>query len=60
MEIIYKDCDSAVPFELFYRIYKKSTKKPHSFMYIDTRSDKFRCNFDKEFVIKHDSDDDEN
>jgi len=60
MKLIYEDCDSAVPFETFYKIYKKSTKKSHSFMYIDTRSDTFRCNFDKQFVIKRDSDDDDN
>lgn len=60
MELIYKDCDSAIPFELFYQIYKKSTKRRFSFMYIDTRSDSFRCNFDRQFVIKDDSDSDEN
>src|SRR5690606_28743818 len=47
--LIYKDCDSGVPFDTFLRIYKKATKKPHSFMYVDTRSDQFRCNFDKQF-----------
>ena len=49
--LIYKDCDSSVPFEIFYKIYKKSTKKPHSFIYIYTPSDQFRCNFDKQFII---------
>lgn len=50
--LIYKDCDSSVPFETFLEIYKKSTQKPHSFMYIDTRADQFRCNFDRQFLIK--------
>jgi len=54
MQEIYKDCDSSVPFDVFYSVYKKATKKPYSFMYIDSRSDKFRCNFDKEFIIDHD------
>jgi len=49
--LIYKDCDSSVPFETFYEIYKRSTKYPHSFMYIDTRSDEFRRNFDCKFII---------
>ena len=49
--LIYKDCDSSVPFPLFYKIYRKATKRPHSFMYIDTRSDKFRSNFDSEFIL---------
>lgn len=48
---IYKDCDSGLPFETFYEIYKKSTIKPYSFMYICTRSDSYRCNFDKQFII---------
>ena len=49
---IYKDCDCAVPFETFVQIYKKATKKPHSFMYIDTRADEFRRNFDSKFIIQ--------
>jgi len=49
--LIYKDCDSSIPFETFYKIYKKSTKYPHSFMYIDTRSDQFRRNFNEKFII---------
>ncbi len=58
--LIYKDCDSSVPFDIFYKIYKGSTIKPHSFMYIDTRSDEFRCNFDKKFIIHPTSQDEEN
>jgi hypothetical protein len=50
--LIYKDCDSGVPFETFYLIYKRSTLKPYSFMYIDTRSDAFRCNFSKQWIFK--------
>lgn len=52
LEEIYKDCDSSVPFETFIEIYKKATEKQHSFMYIDTRSDSFRCCFDKQFIIE--------
>jgi hypothetical protein len=51
LALIYKDCDSSVPFDVFFKIYKKSTKRPHSFMYIDTRSDEFRRNFDSKFII---------
>jgi len=50
--LIYKDCDSSLPFETFYQIYKKSTIKPHSFMDVDTRADEFRSNFDKKFIIQ--------
>ncbi len=49
---IYKDCDSGIPFDMFYAIYRKATKRPHSFMYIDTRADEFRRNFDSKFIIQ--------
>jgi hypothetical protein len=48
---IHKDCDSSVPFETFQRVYKQATEKPFTFLYIDTRSDKFRCCFNHEFII---------
>ena len=51
LQEIYKDCDSSVPFEKFVEIYKKSTEKAHSFLYVDSRADKFRQNFDCEFMI---------
>ena len=51
MKEIYKDCDSSIPFETFIEVYKKATENQHSFMYIDTRSDTFRCCFDKQFII---------
>ncbi len=51
LALIYKDCDSSIPFDMFFKIYKKATVKPHSFLYIDTRSDEFRRNFDCKFII---------
>ncbi len=56
MKLIYKDCDSGIPFDTFYDIYKKATKRPHSFMYIDTRADEFRRNFDCKFILNLDDD----
>ncbi len=53
LKLIYSDCDSSIPFNLFYKIYKKATEKPHSFMYIDTRSDEFRRNFDCKFLLNN-------
>ncbi len=58
LALIYKDCDSSVPFETFLKIYRKSTKRPHSFMYIDTRSDSFRRNFDCKFILGPESEED--
>ena len=48
---IYKDCDSGIPFETFCKIYKKATKHPFSFMYINTRSDSYRKNFSEQFIL---------
>jgi hypothetical protein len=55
MHEIYRDCDSSLPFDVFYTLYKKATSEnKHSFLYIDTRSEKYRVNFHKEFVINTD------
>ena len=51
LEHIYRDCDSSVEFDVFCKMYKKATEKPHSFLYIDTRADQFRRNFNKKFVL---------
>lgn len=51
---IYKDCDSSVPFDTFVKIYKKATESLHSFLYVDSRSDSFRRNFDCKFFILND------
>jgi len=48
---IYKDCDSGIPFETFLKLYQKATQHKHSFLYVDSRSDSFRRNFDSEFII---------
>ena len=48
---IYKDADIALPMNLFLYLYKTATSKPYSFMYIDTRNDKYRIGFNKEFVL---------
>jgi len=50
---IYKDCDSGVPFDTFVNIYNKATERPHSFLYVDARSDCFRRNFNEQFIIRH-------
>lgn len=56
---IYKDCDSGLPFETFCKIYKKATKKPFSFLYIDTLSDSYRRNFHEQFIFNETKDGDE-
>ena len=48
---IYKDCDSGIPFETFCKTNKKATKHPFSFMYINTRADAYRRNFNEQFIL---------
>ena len=48
---IYKDCDSAIPFETFCKICKKATKHPFSFMYMNPRSDSYRKNCSEQFIL---------
>ena len=50
---IYKDCDSSILFDTFFNIYQQATEQPHSFLYIDSRSDTFRQNFNKQFIIEN-------
>lgn len=57
MQEVYRDTDSSIGFELFYKIYRKATKKPYSFLYIDTRADQFRVNFNKQIIITYPEED---
>ena len=50
-ETIYKDCDSSVPFDDFFKMYEAATLKPFSFLYVDSRADKFRRNLDCLFIL---------
>ena len=49
---IWRDADISFSFELFWKIYKKSTKKPYSFLYIDTSDGSMRRNFDTQIILK--------
>lgn len=49
---IYKDADLSIPFDDFVTIYKCATKEKYSFLYIDTKNEQFRINFNTEILIK--------
>ena len=51
LEEIHRDCDSSVPLETFIEVYKQATEKLYSFLFIETREDTLRMNFDREFII---------
>jgi len=50
---IYNDADTAIPFELFEKIYKRATEKQYSFLYIDVKDDTFRINFNTAITIDY-------
>ena len=51
MDYIHKLLDLSIPMEKFWEIYKHCTLKPYSFMYLNVRTEEFRCCFDKKIII---------
>lgn len=51
LEAMYKDSDLTIPFDLFLQLYEDATKDKYNFLYVDVREDKFRKNFDKEYIL---------
>ncbi len=49
---LYRDADSSINFDEFYKVYKQATEKPYSFLYIDTRNDILRQNFSHQIILK--------
>lgn len=49
---LWRDAQLSIEFEDFVKLYKEATSKPHSFLYIDARKQKFRKNFNKEIEIE--------
>ena len=50
LEQIYRNADLSVSFEEFVSLYRFATINPFSFLYIDTRNNKYRVNFNKEIL----------
>lgn len=48
---IFKDADISIPFDTFDDIYHYATEKQYSFLYIDTRLNMFRRNFNLQIKI---------
>jgi len=51
LEIIYKDADINIPFELFHQLYLDATKEKYNFLYIDTNDMSFRKNFNMQYNL---------
>jgi hypothetical protein len=51
LEQIYRNADLSVSFEEFVEMYRFATLRPFSFLYIDTRNNQYRVNFNKQILI---------
>ena len=51
LEHIYRNIDLSLPFDLFLKIYKDATTSKFNFLYIDIRNERFRKNFNTEYII---------
>jgi len=54
LDVIYRDADISTSYPLFKTVYDYATNNPYSFLYINTRDDTFRKNFDEMIEIKED------
>jgi hypothetical protein len=49
--MIWKDADLGLDYINFLTLYNFATSEPYNFFYVDTRQDKFRKNFNQEFLM---------
>jgi hypothetical protein len=48
---LHENLDLSIDFELFKKLYYDATKEKYSFLYIDVRQEKFRRNFNKQYLL---------
>jgi len=51
LALIHKGLDLSINFNELLNIYQHCTEKPYSFLYINVRSEEYRCNFNKKIEI---------
>jgi len=51
LKSIWKESDVSITYDHFAKLYCHATQKKYNFFYIDTRNDKFRHNFNQEYII---------
>ena len=52
MDIVHKGLDLSIEPDMLWEYYQHCVAKPYSFLYIDVRQDKYRCNFNKEIGVE--------
>jgi hypothetical protein len=53
LEIIYPELDLSIPYATFLKCYQYATKDKYNFLYVDTRDEQLRKNFNQKFIIKN-------
>jgi hypothetical protein len=52
LEVIHKDMDLGISFDLFMKLYKDATEERYNFLYIDVAKVEFRKNLNEKYTIK--------
>jgi hypothetical protein len=50
--VLFEALDLSIDFELFEQLYLDATAQPFNFLYVDSRDNKYRRNFNREYYIK--------
>ena len=52
--VLFESLDLSIDFELFEQLYQDATAQPFNFLYVDSRDNTYRKNFNKEYLIDND------
>jgi hypothetical protein len=52
MALVHKGLDLSLDFDKLWNLYQHCTNKPYSFLYINVRTEQYRCNFNKSLDIE--------
>jgi len=53
MQLVHKGLDLSLDFEKLWNLYQHCTSKPYSFLYINVRTEEYRCNFNKKLELEY-------
>lgn len=53
MQLVHKGLDLSLEFDKLWNLYQHCTSKPYSFLYINVRTEEYRCNFNKKLELEY-------
>ena len=53
---LWTDCDLSVTFDFFKKLYQHATKDKYNFLYVSTRDEVFKKNFNKQYIVTEEVD----